>query len=76
MTHHVALSIVGLERSPENGYFRAKLAQEKLIKESEISYSLIRATQFFEFHQRHRGETHFRDWLETTVSPAAAAKAV
>jgi uncharacterized protein YbjT (DUF2867 family) len=49
VSHHVALSIVGLERAPTNGYFRAKLAQEKLIKESSISYSIIRATQFMEF---------------------------
>jgi uncharacterized protein YbjT (DUF2867 family) len=49
VTHHVALSIVGLERSPDNGYFRAKLAQENLIKNSPIPYSLVRATQFFEF---------------------------
>ena len=49
VTHHVALSIVGLERAPENGYFRAKLAQEKLIKESTIPYSIVRATQFLEF---------------------------
>ena len=49
VTHHVALSIVGLERAPENGYFRAKLAQENLIKNSQIPYSIVRATQFFEF---------------------------
>jgi len=47
--HHVALSIVGIERLPENGYFRAKLAQEKLIKESSIPYSIVHSTQFFEF---------------------------
>src|SRR5262249_27967630 len=47
--HHVAVSIVGIERLPENGYFRAKVAQEKLIKESSIPYSIVRATQFFEF---------------------------
>ena len=47
--HHVALSVVGIERLPEYGYFRAKLAQEKLIKGSSIPYSIIRATQFFEF---------------------------
>jgi nitrite reductase/ring-hydroxylating ferredoxin subunit len=47
--HHVALSIVGLERLPHNGYFRAKDAQEKLIKASTIPYSIVRATQFFEF---------------------------
>ncbi len=47
--HHVALSVVGTERLPENGYFRAKSAQEKLIKESSIPYSIVHATQFFEF---------------------------
>jgi len=47
--HHVALSIVGTERTPEIGYFRAKLAQENLIKESPIPYSIVHATQFFEF---------------------------
>jgi uncharacterized protein YbjT (DUF2867 family) len=47
--HHVALSVVGMERLPEYGYFRAKIAQENLIKGSSIPYSIIRATQFFEF---------------------------
>jgi uncharacterized protein YbjT (DUF2867 family) len=47
--HHVALSVVGLERLPESGYFRAKLAQERLIKTSGIPYTIVRATQFFEF---------------------------
>src|SRR5881398_3115063 len=47
--HHVALSVVGTERLSESGYFRAKIAQEKLIKESSIPYSIVRATQFFEF---------------------------
>lgn len=47
--HHVALSVVGTERLSESGYFRAKIAQEKLIKESSIPYSIIQATQFFEF---------------------------
>ena len=47
--HHVALSIVGIERTPENGYFRAKIAQEKLIEASGIPYTIIRATQFLEF---------------------------
>jgi uncharacterized protein YbjT (DUF2867 family) len=46
--HHVALSIVGIDRS-ENGYFRAKVAQEKLIKASGIPYTIIRSTQFMEF---------------------------
>ena len=47
--HHVALSIVGIDRTPENGYFRAKVAQEKLIESSGIPYTIIRSTQFFEF---------------------------
>ena len=47
--HHVALSVVGTERLLQSGYFRAKIAQENLIKGSSIPYSIIRATQFFEF---------------------------
>src|SRR5215475_84961 len=47
--HHVALSIVGSDRTPDNGYFRAKVAQEKLIKASGIPYTIIRSTQFMEF---------------------------
>jgi uncharacterized protein YbjT (DUF2867 family) len=47
--HHVALSIVGTDRTPDNGYFRAKVAQEKLIVESSVPYTIIRATQFMEF---------------------------
>src|SRR6202162_485528 len=47
--HHVALSVVGTDRLPESGYFRAKIAQERLIKESSIPYSIVHATQFFEF---------------------------
>jgi uncharacterized protein YbjT (DUF2867 family) len=47
--HHVAVSIVGTDRMPDNGYFRAKLAQEKLIEKSGIPYTIIRSTQFMEF---------------------------
>src|SRR5580704_10185666 len=47
--HHVALSVVGSERLVESGYFRAKIAQENLIKGSSIPYSIVRATQFYEF---------------------------
>jgi uncharacterized protein YbjT (DUF2867 family) len=47
--HHVALSIVGIDRSPDNGYFKAKLAQEQLIEAGPIPWSIVRATQFFEF---------------------------
>ncbi len=47
--HHVALSIVGIDRSPDNAYFKAKIAQENLIASGPIPYSIVRATQFFEF---------------------------
>ncbi|MFI7107117.1 SDR family oxidoreductase [Nonomuraea sp. NPDC050227] len=47
--HHVALSVVGTERMPDNGYFAAKIAQERLIEKSGLPYSLVHATQFFEF---------------------------
>jgi len=49
--HHVALSVVGTERLSEGGYFRAKIVQEQLIKDSSIPYSIVHATQFFEFVQ-------------------------
>lgn len=47
--HHVALSVVGTDRLAESGFFRAKIAQEKLIRESSVPYTIVRATQFFEF---------------------------
>lgn len=47
--HHVALSIVGMERSPDNGYFKGKLAQEALIKDGGIPYTIVRSAQFLEF---------------------------
>jgi uncharacterized protein YbjT (DUF2867 family) len=47
--HHVALSVVGADRMPDSGYMRAKVAQEKLIKASGMPYTILRATQFFEF---------------------------
>lgn len=50
--HHVALSIVGADRLPQSGYMRAKVAQERLIKEGSIPYTIVRATQFFEFVKR------------------------
>ncbi len=49
VTHHLALSIVGIDGLPDNGYFRAKAAQERLIKQGPVPYSILRATQFFEF---------------------------
>jgi len=50
--HHVALSVVGTDRLQESGYFRAKMAQENLIKASRIPYTILRSTQFFEFLSR------------------------
>ena len=47
--HHVALSVVGTARLSESGYFRAKIVQEKMIKQSRVAYSIVHATQFFEF---------------------------
>ncbi|MFK8845037.1 SDR family oxidoreductase [Streptomyces sp. Ac-502] len=49
VTHHLALSIVGIDDLPDNGYFRAKVAQERLIKQGPVPYSILRATQFYEF---------------------------
>src|SRR5262249_30790711 len=54
--HHVAVSIVGTDRTPDNGYFRAKVAQEKLIKASGVPYTIIRSTQFMEFIGAIAGE--------------------
>lgn len=50
--HHVALSVVGSKRLPQSGYMRAKVAQEKLIEEGPIPYTIVHATQFFEFIKR------------------------
>ena len=47
--HHVALSVVGADRLPESGYLRAKLAQEETVKTGSVPYTILRATQFFEF---------------------------
>lgn len=60
--HHVALSVAGAERSPDSGYLRAKLAQESIIKGSTVPYTIVRATQFFEFlasiaHVSTQGQT-------------------
>ncbi|GHB62473.1 LysR family transcriptional regulator [Streptomyces umbrinus] len=49
VTHHVALSVVGTDRLQESGYFRAKQVQEELIKDSGVPFSIVHATQFFEF---------------------------
>ena len=49
VSHHVVLSIVGTDRLPDSGYFRAKLAQEEAVKAASVPYTILRATQFFEF---------------------------
>jgi uncharacterized protein YbjT (DUF2867 family) len=59
--HHVMLSVVGTERLLRGDYLRAKFAQEKLIKESPIPYSIIQATQLFEFLRGIRGRRYARE---------------
>lgn len=49
VAHHVALSVVGTDRLAQSGYFRGKIAQEKLIRESDVPYTIVQSTQFFEF---------------------------
>lgn len=49
VSHHVALSVVGTDRLAQSGYFRAKIAQEKLIRDSGVPYTIVQSTQFFEF---------------------------
>jgi uncharacterized protein YbjT (DUF2867 family) len=52
VSHHVALSIVGIDRLPDSGYYRGKLAQEEAVKAASVPYTILRATQFFEFLER------------------------
>ncbi|RYD34778.1 MAG: SDR family oxidoreductase [Verrucomicrobiaceae bacterium] len=84
--HHVALSVVGTQRLPGNGYFRAKLAQENLIKSSGIPFTIVQATQFFEFmgavaHTGADGDTirvssaHAQPIAAQEVAPAVAQAA-
>ncbi|MGZ6589176.1 MAG: SDR family oxidoreductase [Solirubrobacteraceae bacterium] len=73
--HHVALSVVGTERLSESGYFRAKHAQEELIEESSIPYSIVRATQFFEFLDRIAAQATDGDMVRlppALIQPIAA----
>jgi uncharacterized protein YbjT (DUF2867 family) len=73
--HHVALSVVGTERMAENGYMRAKIAQEKLIKNSSIPYTIVHATQFFEFAARMADEASDGDTVRVPpvlIQPMAA----
>ena len=73
--HHVALSVVGTERLAESGYMRAKIAQEKLIKDWSIPYTIVHATQFFEFAARIADEASDGDTVrvpQVLVQPMAA----
>src|SRR5215213_7440185 len=74
--HHVALSVVGTERLSESGYFRAKIAQEQLITSSSIPYSIVHATQFFEFVENIAAAATEGDTVRLAparVQPTAAA---
>jgi uncharacterized protein YbjT (DUF2867 family) len=73
--HHVALSVVGTDRLPDSGYMRAKLAQENLIRGSSIPYSIVHATQFFEFMRRIADEATDGDVVRVPgvlIQPMAA----
>lgn len=73
--HHVALSVVGTDLLSESGYFRGKIAQEKLIKESPIPYSIVHATQFFEFIESIAGVATDGDTIRLApvlIQPMAA----
>ena len=73
--HHIALSVVGAERLGESGYMRAKVAQEKLIRSSSIPYSIVHATQFFEFATRIADEASYLDTVRippVLIQPMAA----
>ena len=75
--HHVALSVVGTDRLPDSGYLRAKLAQEKLIAASSIPYSIVHATQFYEFVKRIADEATSGDVVRlppVLIQPVAAAE--
>jgi uncharacterized protein YbjT (DUF2867 family) len=75
VTHHVVLSIVGIDQLPASGYYRAKVAQEGLVKESSTPYTIVRSTQFFEFVDRIADEATDGDTVRlptALVQPIAA----
>jgi uncharacterized protein YbjT (DUF2867 family) len=75
VAHHVALSVVGTERLAESGYMRAKIAQEKLIRNSSLPYTIVHATQFFEFAVRTADEAADGDTVRVPpvlIQPMAA----
>jgi uncharacterized protein YbjT (DUF2867 family) len=74
--HHVALSIVGADRLPDSGYLRAKMAQEELIQQSGLPYTIVRSTQFFEFIKGIAEDAADGDTIRlspATLQPIAAA---
>lgn len=85
--HHVALSVVGTGTLPDSGYLRAKAAQEELIRESGVGFTLVRATQFFEFTRAiadastvdgvlHLSPAHYQPMASDDVASAVARAAV
>jgi uncharacterized protein YbjT (DUF2867 family) len=75
VTHHLALSVVGTDRLLESGYFRAKMAQEQLIQASPIPYTIVHATQFFEFVKSIAGAATVGDTVRLApvlIQPMAA----
>jgi uncharacterized protein YbjT (DUF2867 family) len=75
VSHHVALSVVGTDRLQESGYFRAKLAQEEAVKAATVPYTILRATQFFEFLGRIADSSTDRDTVRlppVLIQPEAA----
>jgi uncharacterized protein YbjT (DUF2867 family) len=73
--HHVALSVVGTERLTESGYFRAKIAQEALVRSAQVPYSIVHATQFFEFVKSIAGAATTGDTVRVApvlIQPMAA----
>jgi uncharacterized protein YbjT (DUF2867 family) len=67
--HHVALSVVGADRLPDSGYMRAKVAQERLIKAGKMPYTIVRATQFFEFLGGIAGPREEGDTVRLPTAP-------
>jgi uncharacterized protein YbjT (DUF2867 family) len=67
--HHVALSVVGADRLPDSGYMRAKVAQERLIEGGRVPYTIVRATQFFEFLGGIAGDAGGGDSLRLSTAP-------
>jgi uncharacterized protein YbjT (DUF2867 family) len=74
--HHVALSVVGADRMPDSGYMRAKVEQERLIKAGKVPYTIVRATQFFEFLGGIAGSGGTGDTIRLPTAPMQPVAAV